>query len=157
MVHQISTNSMVHAKFEGYLQLGSHAVRRADQDGVLPALQIQPEERSKAPNAAQDIAIEGLLGEKLDPLLSAVATADVHTGVSVGDGFGFGLAAGSRFVRHFADFLRIGSWSAWFAGKLDSSSMQGGGFAPLNSRGDLVSPEVSPKDIANSEAQRRAS
>jgi hypothetical protein len=35
--------------------------------------------------------------------------------------------------------------------------MQGGGFAPLNSRGDLVSPEVSPKDVANSEAQRRAS
>ena len=73
VVDQVSAHGLVQAEFEGDLELGADAVGRADQDGVLPALQVEPEERAEAADAAQHIAVKGLLRQVLDALLGAVA------------------------------------------------------------------------------------
>ena len=88
VVHQVGAHGVVQAQLEGHLQLGSHAVGRADQDGLLPALHVQPEQRAEAADSAQHIAIKGLLRQVLDALLGAVAAAEVDAGVGVGHGFG---------------------------------------------------------------------
>jgi transposase-like protein len=86
VVDQVGADGVVHAELEGDLELGAHAVGGADQDGVLPALQVEPEERAEAADAAQHIAVKGLLRQVLDALLGAVAAGDVHAGVGVGHG-----------------------------------------------------------------------
>ena len=93
MVHQVGAHRVVQPQLEGHLQLGAHAVGRAHQDGVLPALHVQPEERAEAADPAQNIAVEGLLRQVLDAFLGAVATADVHAGVGVGHGLGLDSSA----------------------------------------------------------------
>ncbi len=110
VVHQIRAHRLVQAELEGHLELGAHAVGRADQDGVLPALHVEPEERAEAADAAQNIAVKGLLRQVLDAFLGAVATADIDACVGVGHGFGFG------FVGHDAVFLRMG-WLSGAAGR----------------------------------------
>jgi hypothetical protein len=77
VVDQVGAHGVVHAELEGDLELGAHAVGGADQDGVLPALQVEPEERAEAADAAQDVAVEGLLRQVLDAFLGAVAGGDV--------------------------------------------------------------------------------
>ena len=120
MVHQVRAHGVVHAQLEGHLQLGAHAVGRADQDGVLPALQVKPVKRAKAADAAQHVAVEGLLRQILDAFLGAVAAGDVNAGVGVGHGFGFG------FVWHGAGFLRMEFTPERQAGKVDSSRILSG-------------------------------
>ena len=111
MVHQVHAHRVVHSQLEGQLQLGPHSVRRAHQDGILKALQVQPEERAKASYTAQYIAVEGLLRQVFDPLLGQVAAADIHAGVGIGYGFGFVLGFrfvfGLQIVRHCGGFLRM--------------------------------------------------
>ena len=126
VVHQVRAHGVVQAQLEGDLQLGAHAVGRADQDGVFPALQVEPEERAKAADAAQHIAVKGLLRQVLDAVLGAVATADVHAGIGVGYGFGFG------FVGHGADFLRMESRSGvcWPERSILAGFRGSGGEAP---------------------------
>ena len=109
------------AQLEGDLELGAHAVGRADEDGVLPALQVEPEERAKAADSAQHVAVKGLLRQVLDAVLGAVATADVNASIGVGYGFGFG------FVRHGAAFCGVKLRAALLAGKVDSSRISRGG------------------------------
>ncbi len=91
------------AQFEGNLELGANAVGRADQDGRLPALQVEAEEGAEAADAAQNIAVKGLLGEELDAFLGAVAGGNVDAGVSVGHGMGVG------FVKHDESFPGLNS------------------------------------------------
>jgi hypothetical protein len=64
-------------------------------------LQVEPEERPKSPDTANDVTVKGLLRQILDTILGAVASTDVNT--RVGIGYGFGL----RFVRHVAGFLGV--------------------------------------------------
>jgi hypothetical protein len=48
VVHQVRAYCAVHPQLEGHLQLGSHPIGRTHQDGVFPALHVQPEERANA-------------------------------------------------------------------------------------------------------------
>jgi len=72
---------------KGDLELGAHAVGRADQNGVFPALQIQPEKRAKAADPAQYVAVKGLLRQVLDSFLGLAGAAEVHAGIGVSYGF----------------------------------------------------------------------
>ena len=83
--------------------------------GFFQRCDIQPVERAEAADAAQHIAVKGLLRQVLDAFLGAVATADVHAGVGVGHGFGFG------FVRHGAAFCGWICETALLAGKINFS------------------------------------
>ena len=94
MVHQVRAHGVVHAQLESHFELGAHTVRRADQDGLLPALQVEPEQGAEAADPAQHIAVEGLLGQVLDAFLGAVAAGDVNACVGVRYRLGF------SFVRH---------------------------------------------------------
>ena len=51
VVDEVSADGAVQAEFEGYLELGSDAVSGADQDGVFPALGVEPVECSEAADA----------------------------------------------------------------------------------------------------------
>ena len=67
--------------------------------GILPSLQVEPEERAKPANPSQHVAIKGLLRQELDALLGAVASAEVDACVGISHGFGCG------FVGHGEGFL----------------------------------------------------
>ena len=60
---------------------------------------------AEAADSAQNVAVEGLLRQKLDAFLGAVATADVNAGIGVGHGFRLG------FLCHGEDFLRMDFWN----------------------------------------------
>ena len=125
VIDQVNAHALVQSQLEGNFELGTYAVGRADEDGGFPALQIEPEERSKAADAAQDVAVKGLLSQVFDAVLGAISTADVDPGIGVGYGFGFGFGFvrhfGFGFVRHCTGFLRMKSRTALLAGKVDSS------------------------------------
>jgi hypothetical protein len=74
VVDEVGADSLVQAHFKGDLELGAHAVGRAHQDGVLPSLQVEAEKGAKATDAAQHIAVKGLLRQVLNALFGAVAT-----------------------------------------------------------------------------------
>ena len=101
VIDEVRAHIAVHPHLESDFELGAHSIGGANQDGILPALQIEAEKRSKTTDATHHIAVESLLGQVLDALFGAVAAADVHACVGVGDGFCLG------FFRHGAGFLRL--------------------------------------------------
>ena len=108
MVHQVRAHRLVQSQLERHLQLGSHSIRRAHQNRILPALHIQPEKRAKAADPSHHIAVESLLRQILDAFLGAIAAADVHTGVGVSHGLG---GCGLGLVWHGKGFLRRSAYA----------------------------------------------
>jgi hypothetical protein len=74
----------VAAGHEGQLELGSHTVGRAYQDGCLPALEA--EAGAKAADVGKDLVVKGGSREPPNVGDSAVGLVDVDTGVSIRNG-----------------------------------------------------------------------
>ena len=102
VVHQVGAHGVVQAQREGDLQLGAHAVGGADQDRLLPALRVHPVQRAKAADAAQHVAVKGLLRQELDAILGALATAEINSRIGIGHGLLFGVFG------HGQSFLVVG-------------------------------------------------
>ena len=69
---------MVQAELKGDLELGTDSVRRADENGVFEALEIEPEQSAETADAAENVAVESLLRQVLNAFLGAVARGDVY-------------------------------------------------------------------------------
>src|SRR6185437_7518035 len=103
VVHEIGADGVMETELESDLELGADAIGRTNENGVFPALEVEAEESAEAANAAQDIAIKRLLGEKLDALLGAIGGMKIDASSGVSDGLG------SFLVGHGAGFLRMDS------------------------------------------------
>ena len=79
-------------------QLGADPVRSRDQKGLLPAIQVQVEERAEPAETGQHFGTHGAFHGRLDPFHQFIPGININACIAIGQAFfGFSRIVQVRF------------------------------------------------------------